>query len=110
MFSGLRRCGGGIPTEGAGCARGRGFTAGEEADGFGAEDGAASVKHSVGEACEIFGGRKQTGVGGDAAEDVGVFVLDFALDDSVAEGAVVGRGWNLSARFFGRVECGVGHG
>ena len=41
---------------------------------------------------KIFGGREQASVSGNAAEDARVFVLHFALDDPVAEGAIVGCG------------------
>ena len=49
----------------------------------------------MGEAGEIFGGGEEAGVSGDAAEDVGVFVLHFALDDALAECASswLGRAW-----------------
>ena len=58
----------------------------------------SAVEHGVGEDGEIFGGGEQAGVSGNAAEDAGVFVLHLALDDAVAEGAVVGGGreWNFS--------------
>ena len=63
------------------------MAAGEEGYGSGAEDGVASVEHGVGESCQVFGGGEESGVGSYAAEDAGVFVLGFALDDSLAEGA-----------------------
>ncbi len=43
------------------------------------------MEHSVGEDGDIFGGGEKASVSGDAAEDVGVFILNFALDDSVTE-------------------------
>ena len=49
--------------------------------------GRPAVEHGLGEFREVFGGGEKSGVGGYAAEDAGVFVLDFALDDSLAEGA-----------------------
>ncbi len=69
---------------------GSGFAAGEEGDGFGAEDGAASVQQGVSEAGQVFRCGEEAGVSGDAAQDAGVFVLDFALDDSLAEGGAGG--------------------
>ena len=87
IFSGLRRGGGSVPAEGAGSGEGRGFAAGEECDGFGAKDGAATVEHGVSVGCEVLGSREEAGVSCEAAEDESVFVLDLALDDAVAEGA-----------------------
>jgi len=52
----------------------------------------SAVEQGVGEDGYIFGGREQARVSGNAAEDARVFVLHLALDDSVAEGAIVG-GW-----------------
>ena len=139
MSSGLRGRGGRVPTEGAGCAWRRGFAMGEEGDGFGAQDGASAVEHGVSEAGEVFGGGEKAGVSGDAAEDESVFVLDFALDDSLAKLAAsilarAGRGWrqfagwcvratlrvlfcafvggrrDLGTRLLWRIERGVRHG
>src|SRR5579863_9766277 len=87
IFSGLRGGGGSVPAEGAGRGTGRGFAAGEEGDGFGAEDGVASGEQGVGVFCQVWGGREESGVGSYAAEDAGVFVLDFALDYFLAEDA-----------------------
>ena len=67
------------------------MAAGEEGYGFGAEDGLASVEHGLGEFGEVFGGGKKSGVWGYSAQDAGVFVLNFALDDSLAEGAAVAQ-------------------
>lgn len=57
----------------------------------------SSIEQGVGEAGDVFGGRKQAGMRGDAAEDESVFVLNFALDDSVAEGAA-GWAWAYARR------------
>src|SRR5579863_7407120 len=110
IFSGLRGGGGSVPTEGAGGSGRRGFAAGEERDSFGAEDGVSTVEHGVGEAGKVFGGREKAGVAGNAAQHAGVFILDFALDDFLAKGAVVGGGRDLSAGVGGRIECSVDHG
>ena len=52
--------------------------------------GAAGVEHGMGELGEIGGGREKPGVSGYAAEDAGIFVLHFALDDAIAESAAGG--------------------
>ena len=96
MLSGLRWGGGSVPAEGSGCGWGRGLAAGEEGHGFGAEDGAALVEHGVGKFCYILGGGEKAGLGSYSAEDEGIFVLDFALDYSLAEGAADGCGFRLA--------------
>ena len=63
------------------------MAAGEERNGFWAEDGASAEEHGMGEPADVFGGREKSRVTGDSAEDAGVFVLDFALDYFLAEGA-----------------------
>src|ERR1700692_4368405 len=90
IFSGLRRGGGSVPAEGAGCGAWRRFAAGEEGEGFWGGGGVASREEGVGVFCQVWGGGEESGMGGHAAEDAGVFVLDFALDDFLAEGAAGG--------------------
>ena len=104
IFSGLRGGGWSVPAEGAGGAGRSGLAAGEECDRFGAENRASAVEHDVGETGEIFGGGEEAGVSGNAAEDVCVFVLDFALDEFLAEGAA-GCAW---LRLFCRQRAGGG--
>ncbi len=68
-----------------------------------------AVEHGVGEDCQIFGGGEQAGVSGNAAEDARVFVLHLALDDAVAESAIIG-GWRDGVFQSGcRVEGRVRH-
>ena len=43
----------------------------------------------MGEAGEIGRAGKKSGVAGDAAHHAGVFVMHFALDDAMAESAVI---------------------
>src|SRR5437868_14993291 len=62
IFSGLRGRGRSIPAEGAGGASRSGFAAGEEGDGFGAEDGLSSVEHDVGDTGKVFGCGEQASV------------------------------------------------
>ncbi len=87
MFSGLRGIGGSIPAEGSRAVGGGGLAADEECDGFGAEYGFATVQHALCELGQVAGAGEQACVRGYSAEDVGVFVLDLALDDFVAPGA-----------------------
>ncbi len=54
----------------------------------------SAVEHGVGEDGQIFSGGEQAGMWGNAAEDARVFVLHLASDDAVAEGAIVGGGWD----------------
>lgn len=109
IFSGLRWGGWSVPSESAGSAGGCGFAAGEEGDGLGAEDGTCA-EHGLGKSCDIFGGGEQAGVSSDTAEDESIFVLDFALDDAMAERAIVDGGRNFRAHLGGRVERRAGHG
>ena len=69
----------------------------------------ARREHDVGEASEILGIGEETGVSGNAAEHEGVFVLDFALNDSVPESAVIGGRRNFGAHVRRRLECGMRH-
>jgi len=64
----------------------------------------------MGEFCEVCGSGEEAGVGGYAAEDAGVFVLDFALDNSLAKGFIVCRWRNLWADLQWRIEGGIRHG
>ena len=54
---------------------------------FGPQNGVAALQHGVREFCQVYRGRKKTGVTGYAAQYPGIFVLHFALDYAVAERA-----------------------
>jgi len=82
----------GIPAESARGAVWLGFPSCKDFDRIGAKNRMAAVEHGVGENGQIFGGGKQPGVSGNAAQDTGIFVLHRALDDAAAEGAIVGGG------------------
>lgn len=75
----------------------------------------SSVEHRVGEAGNVFCGREEAGVSRHATEDEGVFVLNYALNDSLAEGAVgislslIGGRRNFCTHVRRGVERGVGH-
>jgi hypothetical protein len=81
-----------VPAERARSAFGRGFPARKEFDRIRAQNRMSAVEHGVGENGQIFGGREQAGVSRNAAEDAGVFVLHLALNDAMAEAAIVGGG------------------
>ena len=84
---GLGNGGGSVPAQSASGADGRGLTAGEEGDGFGADDRAFGIDYCVREFSEVAGCGKESGVRGHAAKDAGVFVLHFSLDNSFAKSA-----------------------
>src|ERR1700675_2645605 len=92
VFSRLRGRRGRVPSKRSGCAFRSGFSTRKKFDGRGAEDRVSAVEHGMGEDSQIFGGGEQAGMWGNAAEDARVFVLHLALDDAVAEGAIIGRG------------------
>jgi len=92
----------GIPAESARGAVWLGFPSCKDFDRIGAKNRMAAVEHGVGENGQIFGGGKQPGVSGNAAQDTGIFVLHRALDDAAAEGAIVGGGRDR------RLQAGAG--
>ena len=90
----------------------------------------SAIEQCVGEDGDVFCGGEEAGVSGYAAENAGVFVLDFALDYSAAKfvwlGGVcdpragapashssdfgfVGSGDDFVFPGFRWIECGVGH-
>ena len=86
------------------------MAAGEQGYGVGAEDGVSRIEHDVGEFCEVGGRGEKSGLGSNAAEDAGVFVKDFALDDSLAERLIIDGRRDLRADFYWWIEGCVGHG
>ncbi len=57
----------------------------------------SSLQKNMSESCQVFCGREQPGVSRHSAEDAGVFVLNFALDNSLPKRAVIGSGRNRSS-------------
>ena len=123
IFSGLRRLGGSVPAERAGSACWSGFAAGEEGDRFRAENRGSALEHGGRENRDVVRVGEQARVSGYTAQDRGVFVLNFALDYAIAEGAAEGGvfpscdfnalvgGWgNAEANSFRRVERRIRHG
>ena len=123
IFSGLRRIGGSVPAERAGSACWNGFAAGKEGDRFRAENRGSALEHGGRENRDVVRVGKQARVSGYTAQDRGVFVLNFALDYAIAEGAAEGGvfpscgfnalvgGWgNAGANSFRRVERRIRHG
>ena len=98
IFSRLRWSRRSVPAEGAGCATGRAFVASKEGNSFWAKDGIASGEQGVGVFGEVLGCGEKSGVGGYAAQNESIFILDFTLDDFLAEGAAGADAW-LRKRF-----------
>ena len=71
--------------------------------------GPSPLQHDVSEGSQIFGGGKQAGMTGHATQHAGVFVLYFALDNAVAEAAVISGGRNGIAPRCRWIVGGVGH-
>src|SRR5258708_15380582 len=73
------------------------------------QDGISAVEHSVGEFGHVFGSREDSGVSGNAAQYGSVFVVDFALDDPIAESLIIHGRRNVRANFGRRIEGGATH-
>ena len=68
---------------------------GEQLHGLTLQDRRSSVEHAVGEARDVIGGGKKTGVSGDSAQDAGVLIVDLAAHDALAKGDVLDRGRDM---------------
>ena len=81
----------------------------------------SSAQHGMGEASHVFSGGKKSGMWGNSAENEGILILHFALDDPTPKSAwtdksvrptgicFVGGGWNLWTEFPGGIECRARH-
>src|SRR5207302_10366143 len=91
------------------CIRGGGFAAGEDGQRFRMKDGLASVQHGIGKDGDVMRGGKYAGVWRYTSQHTGVLVIDFSLNDAVAEGAVIDCGRNRRTPCRGRIESCVCH-
>ena len=70
----------------------------------------AGSQHCVSECGDVLRVGEEASVSGDSSENAGVFVLNFTLDDAVAESLVIGGGWDIGAEFRRRFESSVSQG
>ena len=81
--------------------------AGPGADGFGFDDlcavGGSLVEHHLGVFADVGAGGEDAGVAGDAVENFGAGVVDFALDVEMGIGVASG-GWGQIFRGVGRAK------
>src|SRR5438445_3163180 len=73
------------------------------------KDGLASVHHGIGKDGDVMRGGKYAGVWRYTSQHTGVLVIDFSLNDAVAEGAVIDCGRNRRTPCRGRIESCVCH-
>src|SRR5580658_3639227 len=69
----------------------------------------AAVQDHLRENSGVAGGGKKSGVAGDAAQGPGVFVMDFALQQALAEIDVVFCGCDRGPQLAWRIELGLFH-
>ena len=72
-------------------------------------DHEGAVQQRLCKAGEIGRAGEHAGMSGDATHEAGVFVIHFALDYAVTEGAIVLGGRNLRAQLSRRIEAGTRH-
>src|SRR5579862_9400959 len=98
-----------IPPETPRSAVRHGFPASKGMNRLWAEDWRASGDHRMRKTRHILRGCKKTCVAGHAAENGGVLVLFFALNDPMPECLVIGSGRDLCAHLEWRIEGRVDH-
>src|SRR6266699_4778031 len=73
------------------------------------KDGLASVQHGIGKDGDVMRGGKYAGVWRYTSQHTGVLVIDFSLNDAVAEGVVINCGRNRRSPSRRRIESCVCH-
>ncbi len=90
-------------------ARDGDLASGKQLYRLGRQDGRAAAQHTFGEARNVSGGSEEACVRGHAAHHVRVLVVDLALDNAPAPGAVVFRRWDFPSLIRQRIEPGACH-
>src|SRR5437762_184923 len=73
------------------------------------KDGLSSVQHGIGKDGDVVCWGKYAGLSGHASQDAGILVINFSLNDAVAERAVIDCGQNRRSPSRRRIESCVGH-
>src|SRR5439155_10829874 len=73
------------------------------------KDGLSSVQHGIGKDGDVVCWGKYAGLSGHASQHTGILVINFSLNDAVAERAVIDCGQNRRSPSRRRIESCVGH-
>src|SRR5204863_6962789 len=73
------------------------------------KDGLASVQYGIGKDGDVMRGGKNAGMWRYASQHTGVLVIDFSLNDAMAERVVIDGGRNRNSPSLWRIESGVRH-